>query len=530
MAETQCREVGQLQTQDSLLTRLKHNAKSPLYRVPPEILRMMFEFDLDNSLTENRGRMPRSAVLSHVCLRWRSVSLEDRRLWTTISPDITGKWQPEFAARSGSLPLDVSIRLRPPQGSVDIGRDVEAHMVTQHVTRIRCLDVQGGEPFASSLVKKAAPKLETLSIHCAAPEPAHDPVRQCHIPVDIFANIAPRLHLLKLGWVRLPHTLPPPFENLKNIEAESSLSALGVWKLLPSTTHIETLRFAMVDSPHTDDTFSRTTPITAPALTTFVVSDIPVVKLVQMLANFLAAPSLSTIALCSIRISDLLTVYTLARALARHLPPHIDTLRQKHGPLHEAIVEPDRVVCWPTHLDTLSPRANDAGSRSPLTISWRSNDVFGYERLTASVLGMLPVDEVRTLHVSDRGYHPVVLEELWIRLYPAANVTVLHFAVGNTDGTMFLLQALTPLRCRASRVQWWQIGPRMPEDPLFPELEKLVFVAKEVDVHDGLFQAMLSRLAAARRVSGKPVQFACKKDHRAPEVLLEVKLADDAAD
>ncbi|TFY72538.1 hypothetical protein EVG20_g467 [Dentipellis fragilis] len=490
---------------------------------------MIFDLELNNSLTENNEDIPRSAALSHVCSRWRAVCLGDHRLWTTISLDITGRWRSEFAARSGNLPLDVSVHLRPIQGGIDIGKDIGAQMVMQHIHHIRCLEFQGRvdelRPFASSLVKKAAPKLETLHIYYTVPETTYDAVRQYRIPVDIFANTAPHLHSLKLAWVRLPHSLPPAFENLKEIETESSLSALDVWKLLPSTTYIRTLRFTMVDSLQTDISFSRTTPVNAPELTTFVVYDISVDKLVQMLSNFLVAPSLSQIALCNIRVPDFLMIYAFARALSRHLPPHIETLRRKHGPLHEVVIDPDRVICWPTHLDTVAHRGSNFSS--PFNISWCSDNVFGYERLTSCLVGMLPVDEIHTLHVSDRGYHPAMLDELWIRLYSASNVTVLNFAVEEIDSTLFLLQALMPLRYRTNRA-WWLIGPPMPDDTLFPKLEKLVFVAAEMDLHNKLFLLLLSRLVMARRMGGKHLEFAYKKDHWSPEALFEVKLEDDA--
>ncbi|KAJ7585686.1 hypothetical protein C8J56DRAFT_948658 [Mycena floridula] len=110
-----------LQNQRVMLQRHVEGYKSlvsPIRKIPPEILRQIFQHVcLENRLDRggSRDRIP-GLKLARVCSQWLSISLATKSLWSTIDLDLQYTWDDKVAKgvdflleRSAGFPLTLSI-------------------------------------------------------------------------------------------------------------------------------------------------------------------------------------------------------------------------------------------------------------------------------------------------------------------------------------------------------------------------------------------------------------------------------------
>ncbi len=98
---------------------MRSNANNIAVALPVEILHAIFAVSAGDSHGPNVVlRRPRYApnwiAITYVCQRWRAVALGFRKLWSTITPDLSPKWIAACLKRSSHAPKYVSIYVGPP--------------------------------------------------------------------------------------------------------------------------------------------------------------------------------------------------------------------------------------------------------------------------------------------------------------------------------------------------------------------------------------------------------------------------------
>ncbi|KAI0248457.1 hypothetical protein BJV78DRAFT_796321 [Lactifluus subvellereus] len=94
------------------------NANNPIIALPVEILHAIFAFcagDPDLNPGFGRHKYPPSWVaITYVCRHWRAVALDFKKLWSSITPDLSPEWIAAFLQRSSYAPTHVNIDVGPP--------------------------------------------------------------------------------------------------------------------------------------------------------------------------------------------------------------------------------------------------------------------------------------------------------------------------------------------------------------------------------------------------------------------------------
>lgn len=107
------------------------NANNPAVALPVEILHTIFIFcsgytdDGGSALNPNPNTVsavarscprypPGWIAISYVCVRWRAVALDFRKLWSTITPDLSPQWIAACLERCAYAPKRVDIDVGPP--------------------------------------------------------------------------------------------------------------------------------------------------------------------------------------------------------------------------------------------------------------------------------------------------------------------------------------------------------------------------------------------------------------------------------
>ena len=102
-----------------------HNAAVAL---PVEILQTIFVFcaglsdggdpvdtiGLSSSVLRSPRYGPNWIAITYVCQRWRAVALNFKKLWSTLTPNLSPKWIAAFLQRSAFVPKHVNIDVGPP--------------------------------------------------------------------------------------------------------------------------------------------------------------------------------------------------------------------------------------------------------------------------------------------------------------------------------------------------------------------------------------------------------------------------------
>ncbi|KAH9954238.1 hypothetical protein BC827DRAFT_1243888 [Russula dissimulans] len=142
------------------------NANNAAVSLPVEIIHAIF-FIFQDSYGRNPIRIeigprypPIWIAITYVCHRWRVVALDFRKLWSTITPDLSPKWLAAFLNRSSYTPRHVCLRVGPSpkkprkrKRSSTRRRPVKRPLITlpnevteevlSHVSRIESLHLKG---------------------------------------------------------------------------------------------------------------------------------------------------------------------------------------------------------------------------------------------------------------------------------------------------------------------------------------------------------------------------------------------------
>ena len=94
------------------------NANNPIIALPVEILQAIFVFctegpDLNPDIRGHKYP-PSWVAITYVCRHWRIVALGYKKLWSSITPDLSPDWIVAFLQRSSYTPTHVNIDVGPP--------------------------------------------------------------------------------------------------------------------------------------------------------------------------------------------------------------------------------------------------------------------------------------------------------------------------------------------------------------------------------------------------------------------------------
>ncbi|TFY72395.1 hypothetical protein EVG20_g630 [Dentipellis fragilis] len=230
--------------------------------------------------------------VTHVCRQWRFVALHHAPLWSNILVNLGPIWMNELFTRSRMTPISFKCESWPPRKMDE--RDVVG-VVTQHLPHMRELVITGKSkhlPLISSSLRRAAPVLEkaTLVDETRPSDGRCDPRLQT-LPMDLFGQIAPRLHDLEIRRFNFAMTWSSlVFSNMVNLSlsrwdddfvvvAENESGEQGFHQFLGALSRmpkLEILRLSSVMPPLPDGvtTQSSFAPLVSlPNLHTFELGD-----------------------------------------------------------------------------------------------------------------------------------------------------------------------------------------------------------------------------------------------------------------
>ncbi|KAL4064984.1 hypothetical protein V8B97DRAFT_1984668 [Scleroderma yunnanense] len=185
------------------------NETAPISRLPADVLEIIFE-ESRRVLFQwigFRRPLPIEVQLSHVCRRWRQVSLSTPSLWNTVRVPILHKESSirAYFERCNQCPLSVQLG---PQMSDRRIMDVISSVLIPRIGQFRelILDTEDRQELYAVLgllANVSAPSLQRLKIA------SNDPTRGqgSYPPFEIFKNGAPLLADVRLSAI--PIILPP---------------------------------------------------------------------------------------------------------------------------------------------------------------------------------------------------------------------------------------------------------------------------------------------------------------------------------
>ncbi|KAI0038158.1 hypothetical protein FA95DRAFT_1613588 [Auriscalpium vulgare] len=141
----------------------QHNAGLPVSRIPPEILTAAFSILASIDSPCRYSKSLAWIAITHVCRRWRHITLNNPALWSTIILPfpLGARWAEAFFSRSQNADLTITkliARYSPPI------RQSELALVHVNLSRTRslgiCTDIKAG----NSALSAPAPLLHTLDI------------------------------------------------------------------------------------------------------------------------------------------------------------------------------------------------------------------------------------------------------------------------------------------------------------------------------------------------------------------------------
>ena len=240
-------------------------------QLAPEVLGLIFRQHIHNMVTEgDDGELhPTWYLFSHVCSRWRSVTLGNPSLWSHVSFRYP-LWLKETLKQAKMVPVVVHISHHINISNSAVFVTVQ-HTLAETTHRIRCLhmeglDIDGMEIFLHAITPVPAPILDSLSLLATAEGRLFN-----IIPKHLFGGITPRLRCVHVGSCSIPFG-SSILMNLVHLhldrstisrasEHETSLSdLLAVFATSPllETLHLDSISPTHVDiDPPRPVTFSR---------------------------------------------------------------------------------------------------------------------------------------------------------------------------------------------------------------------------------------------------------------------------------
>jgi F-box-like len=183
----------------------------PFHRLPVELLVAIFQEFERSSRRYTRGRVPSSAILSHVCRLWRDVALDTATLWTDIriyDPCMAhiSHYSEACFERSKSSLIDVHYHLHVASHAIVTAMS----SLLPHIARVRRLTIIAADDMSlltalENLNQAAvAPCLESLRISLLDPPvrfASHNPGILGREPLPFFAGGAPLLRSVQLNGI-----------------------------------------------------------------------------------------------------------------------------------------------------------------------------------------------------------------------------------------------------------------------------------------------------------------------------------------
>ncbi|KAF7973011.1 hypothetical protein HWV62_16394 [Athelia sp. TMB] len=203
---------------------------APIRRVPPEILAEVFVHFLPAAWRDDSADARRSRMLpSHVCKRWRELSLSLSHFWADISVMVDSKNIDKklecaklWLARSGSCPLSVFLSCLDP----DCGAQWQSllDIVLPHSTRWVHASLFSVIPGTLATLKDNLPMLESVVVAFPA-WPSNAPFES-----------APNLHFVQANARDLSNDAGFPWVQLTEVEVSNSSvqQSLSILKKLPN--------------------------------------------------------------------------------------------------------------------------------------------------------------------------------------------------------------------------------------------------------------------------------------------------------
>ena len=185
--------------------RAKQNSFLPIFRLPPEILEIIFIHGARDHYESCNGdcftpRIPTWVNVSYVCTHWRNVALNYPTLWT-YHFNLTRRWTEELLQRSKDVPSKISCIY--PDGTPGL-QEAKACAwweglgnLLGHIEHIQELRMDVPRPYLPYFSLRA-PRLETLEINFRGREQRFLEITAVHTPV---------LRTLKLSHCLLPWDL-----------------------------------------------------------------------------------------------------------------------------------------------------------------------------------------------------------------------------------------------------------------------------------------------------------------------------------
>ncbi|EJD49685.1 hypothetical protein AURDEDRAFT_112502 [Auricularia subglabra TFB-10046 SS5] len=193
-----------------LRIRRRVNRLTPVNRLPPELLCHIL------SIVASQAGTRTSVLLSHVCSYWRDLTLDDPRLWTsiTIINPRTLPALPVLLARAKTQPVDLRLYLVDIKGNEEQAQAALGSLVS-HMSHMGKLLVSFNAELRKNLFRRlcevSAPALTSLVLSCTAYSSRYP------LPGNLFNGVAPKLVELELSHIS-PVNLVKAFASVRTLE------------------------------------------------------------------------------------------------------------------------------------------------------------------------------------------------------------------------------------------------------------------------------------------------------------------------
>ena len=380
------------------LLKIHRNTLVPISRLTSEILVSIFSLLSSSVFSISSQPFAAPFIFSHVCHKWREISLNFPHLWSRINfTQLTLASTAKMLTRAKTVPLHLEADLTG-WGREQI--DAFERLLNGHISQTRDLRISGPLPAFGQLVS-SAPILESLSLSHTAARP--DLSYPAIIPPKLFNSTTPRLTSVELKncYISWKSRLFKSLRILKILNtSEEERPSLEVWlNTLGEMTQLETLvlESATPRALHTSDSWRI---ITLPSLTKFHIS---------------ASAADCALALAHLVMPALTSLHVNAksqddngedvRPLIRHISQNVYVL-QSTEPLRSILIDSKRnhaeVLAWTmsgADLKFRDPNVKDHVSVPPSLIftatgiwSFRVNNA-----ILEAFLTLLPVNTISTL-------------------------------------------------------------------------------------------------------------------------------------
>jgi len=251
----------------------------------------MVSEELNLDTVEGGPRYPPIWVaITYVCHRWRVVALDFRKLWSTITPDLSPKWLATFMQRSSYTPRHVDIHIGPfsenayhpaqlPLPAIALPIEVIEEILS-HVSCTEDLHLSGETADVIRVLNSLGRSTSLTSLHLdfwdefeySQDDDSHEqPDISLILPETLFSGCAPRLRHLYCHF-GLHVTFPPwVLGNISEFTASRSFSAKRLFSALRQMPQLEVLRVSFLQDWFEPNSEGAAMPVDLKNLTLLVI-------------------------------------------------------------------------------------------------------------------------------------------------------------------------------------------------------------------------------------------------------------------